>query len=528
MQLLKTASKPLKVFTVIVAIIAIVAPVYLAIDQSWRYGQKEQRQKVLAYARDVLARTEATSDQMLYGFKLITDAKLADPCSKQSISIMRNIDLRSSYIQAMGHVENNILECSSLSGEEDGLYLGPVDWVSSIGNSIRINVKIPFAPDTSFTVVERNGYAFILNKSLLIDATTSEKDVSLASFSQDNLRLFASSGKYDPEWLKDLGVASENTFVKNGYVIGIAKSKKYRTAGLAALPISYIDKHTRSLSMVMVPIGLIAGLLSAASIYYLVTIQISMPTMLKAALRHNQFFMLYQPVINLQSGECVGAEALMRWRRPSGDMVPPDRFIQAAEDAGLIGSLTERVIKLVSKDAKDLFKNYPDFHIGINLSASDLHSYSTLHLLNKLKQETGAGRFNIMVEATERGFMQADIAKSRLTEIRSQGITVAIDDFGTGYSSLSYLESFEIDYLKIDKSFVDKIGTEAPTSHVVMHIIEMAKELKIQMIAEGVETENQAQFLREHGVQLAQGWLFGKPMPLHEVIRMFTKQLAKV
>lgn len=524
MQLLKTASKPLKIFTVIVAIVAIVAPVYLAIDQSWRYGQREQLQKVLAYARDVLARTEATSDQMRYGLKLINDAKLADPCSNQSIEIMRNIDLRSSYIQAMGYMEHNSLLCSSLGGEGKILDLGPVDWVSSIGNSIRINVQIPFAQNTSFTVIERNSYAFILNKSLLIDATTSEKDVSLASFSQDNLRLFASSGKFDPEWLKDLGDAPESTFVKNGYVIGIAKSQKYRTAGLAALPVSYIDKHTRDLSMVMVPIGMIAGVILAASIYYLVTIQISMPAMLKAALRDNQFFMLYQPVINLQNGKCVGAEALMRWRRPSGDMVPPDRFIQAAEDTGLIGSLTERVIKLVSKDAKDLFIKHPGFHLGINLSASDLYSGNTLQLLNGLKQATGADRFNLIIEATERGFMQADLAKSMLAEIRKQGITVAIDDFGTGYSSLSYLESFEIDYLKIDKSFVDKIGTDAPTSYVVNHIIEMAKELKIQMIAEGVETESQAQFLREHGVQFAQGWLFGKPMPLHEVIRMFTKK----
>lgn len=209
MQLLKTASKPLKVFTIIVAILAIVAPVYLAIDQSWRYGQKEQRQKVLAYARDVLARTEATSDQMRYGSKLISDAKLADPCSNENIKIMKNIDLRSSYIQAMGYVENNILVCSSLGGEGEVLDLGLVDWVSSIGSAIRINVQIPFAPDTSFTVVERNGYAFILNKNLLIDATTSEKDVSLASFSQDNLRLFASRGKFNPEWLKDLGDAPE-------------------------------------------------------------------------------------------------------------------------------------------------------------------------------------------------------------------------------------------------------------------------------------------------------------------------------
>ena len=237
MPIFKSASKTLK----IIALIAIVAPVYFAIDQSWRQGKNEERQKVLSYARDVLARTEATSDQMTYGLKLLTEAKLADPCSKQAISIMRNIDLRSSYIQAVSHITNNVIDYSSLGAHDSVWDIGPVDWVSTRGNSLRNNVQISFAPDTTFIVLEKNGFAFILNKSLLIDATTSEKDVSLASFAQDNQRLFASRGKFNTEWLKDLGDQPEKTFVKYGYVIGVAKSQKYRTTGLAALPTSYMN-----------------------------------------------------------------------------------------------------------------------------------------------------------------------------------------------------------------------------------------------------------------------------------------------
>jgi len=135
-------------------------------------------------------------------------------------------------------------------------------------------------------------------------------------------------------------------------------------------------------------------------------------------------------------------------------------------------------------------------------------------MLQSMQAPPGA----VVLEITERSFVDASIARPLVQRIRQEGVRVAIDDFGTGYSNLAALASFEIDYLKIDKSFVDTIGLQAVTSQVVPHIIEMARTLGLEMIAEGVETQDQADYLRARGVQFAQGWLYGKPMPIEELM----------
>lgn len=480
----------------------------------------DEKKHVTAYAEDVLNRSVKTADQINAGIDDLKAHRGKDPCAQDQIDRMREIAVSSKYLQAIGYVSNGNLICSSLGVQGAGIPLGPVDMVTARGVRLRADAHFPFAPGKSFLVVERDGYAAIVHKDLPVDVTSDERALSLATFSRENGRILAQRGVIRPEWIKPATSHARPLVFSDGkYLIVILSSNRYLIGSVAALPLTALEQSQSNTAFWIIPVGIAAGLLLALAVFYLVQLQQSMPTAIKFALRRDEFFMLYQPVVDLQTGEWVGAEALIRWQRGNGEFVPPDIFIPVAESSGLIQKITHRVIELVGDDAINLFRQHPDFHLAINFSASDLHSANCLQLLNTLMQSTHAGQSNLIVEATERGFLSFDKASDVVSRIRQSGIRTAIDDFGTGYSSLSYLEHLEIDILKIDKSFIDTIGTDAPTSHVVIHIIELAKDLGLTMIAEGVETEAQAAFLRERGVRCAQGWLFSKAISMEELRR---------
>ncbi len=511
------------VVTLTAALLAVAIPIMLAVHLSDQQAREAEMNLVSGYARDVLHRSETTSDQALTAMSALSDARFPDPCSDPSVAVMRRFDLQSSYLQAFGHTRSDTLECSSLGRDAGALPLGAVDWITPMGVKVRSNVKFPFDPVTAYLVLENaDGFTAIINKDLPLDATTSEPDVTLAAFSTNNGRLYAARGLLAPQWVGSTLTTlpphqTIDTFIDRGYVVAVSRSNKYFIGTIAALPVSYMLAKTRTTTHILLPVGMLAGIVLALVTLYLARIQMAMPAVIKSALKRREFFLQYQPIVDLRSREWVGAEALIRWRRRGGEMVRPDLFIHVAEDAGMIQRITQHVVELVARDVKDLFSQRPDFHIAINLSSDDLHAESTVTLLRRLATDTHAAPGNLIVEVTERGFLKREPAQRIVRALRASGIRVAVDDFGTGYSSLAFLESFDLDFLKIDKAFVDTMNLDTPTSQVALHIIEMAKSLNLKMVAEGVETEAQAQFLCERGVQYAQGWLFGKPMPMEEL-----------
>ncbi len=251
--------------------------------------------------------------------------------------------------------------------------------------------------------------------------------------------------------------------------------------------------------------------------------RLSLSTELREAVALGRVRAYYQPVIELSSGRCVGAEALARWIREDGEMVGPDVFIPLAEQAGLVPEITLAIVAATLHDLGKLLKEHPHLRININLAPEDLTSESFSASLGRSLAAAGVAPTSIKLEITERAMVDTDASRAVIRNFRMRGHQIAIDDFGTGYSSLGYLQTLELDTLKIDKSFVDAIGTEAVTNHVIGHVIDMAKSLQLDIVAEGIESEQQAEWLIEQGVEYGQGFLYSRPLPCAQFRDYFHK-----
>jgi diguanylate cyclase (GGDEF)-like protein len=243
---------------------------------------------------------------------------------------------------------------------------------------------------------------------------------------------------------------------------------------------------------------------------------------LRRALERQELALHYQPIISLRTGTIAAVEALIRWTHPIRGSVSPAQFIPVAEDCGLILPIGAWVLREACMQARAWADaGLPKMTMAVNVSAMQFEQESFLDDLFTVLGETGLDPGSLELELTERALMKrADLAASILSTLRGKGIRVAVDDFGTGYSSLSYLRKFPLDALKIDQSFVSQITTIPDETVIITAIISMSRSLNLQVIAEGVETEDQLDFLKAHQCDEAQGYYFSRPVPPQEFVRL--------
>jgi len=235
---------------------------------------------------------------------------------------------------------------------------------------------------------------------------------------------------------------------------------------------------------------------------------------LRRALEQREFTLHYQPKINLQTGAIVGAEALIRWTDPVRGSVSPAQFIPVAEDSGLILPIGNWVLREACRQARAWRDaGLPAATMAVNVSAIEFRNETFLQGVFAILSETGMDPRCLELELTESVLMaRAESTAAILRALREKGIRVAVDDFGTGYSSLSYLRKFPVDALKIDQSFVRQISKSNDDATIVTAVIAMARSLKLRVIAEGVETLKELEFLRARHCDEAQGYYFSRPV----------------
>jgi diguanylate cyclase (GGDEF)-like protein/PAS domain S-box-containing protein len=240
---------------------------------------------------------------------------------------------------------------------------------------------------------------------------------------------------------------------------------------------------------------------------------------LRNAVDRREFVLHYQPQIDLRTGRTTGVESLIRWQHPEFGMVPPARFIALAEETGLIVPMGTWALRRACEQANAWQRQgLGAMRVAVNLSARQFYQQDLVRTVNAALQDTGLPPELLEIELTESLVMtDVDRAIAVLRGLKALGVHIAIDDFGTGYSSLSYLKRFPIDVLKIDQSFVRDITTDADDAAIVSSIISLAHSLRLEVIAEGVETAEQLAYLREHGCEQVQGFYFSQPLPPEEL-----------
>ena len=500
-----------------VAVLAFLAPILISLRLAYIQGVSNEESQGIRFAADVVRRGEETGHQLGRAINLLNHDNFP-PCSADEVNLMREIDIGSSNIQMVGRIKGNQILCTSL-GTTGPTDIGPPNLISKNGVRERLNFNYGSLKFDRLDLIDDDGIAILVDTALLVDLDTNGQRVDLAMTvpsTTSPVRLIVISGNVRPQWLTPIPAGTSTSYIDGNFVVSQVRSPHFDLAAVSVLPVSLAYRHVKEFAEIFVPIGCICGIILALTTTYLCRLRVSPEGLLRTAARNQDFYVEYQPVVQLSTGRIVGAEALVRWKQ--GDtIISPASFIPLAEEIGIIALITRNVLNIVTRDLPRLLSVDPTFHVAVNLTATDLRATAIVDRLTDVLQLSGAAPENLIAEATEHGIIAGPECLSVIAQLHARGIRVAIDDFGTGYSSLASLQQFELDLLKIDKAFIETIQPDGSSGELVPHIIDIARSLHFQIVAEGVETEAQARFLTARRVEYAQGWLFSHAIPIADL-----------
>lgn len=433
-------------------------------------------------------------------------------CGDGAFKKMRVAVYQTRYIKDIGRVRDGALQCSaSLFQVDPPLRVPPVDLRTADGRDMSVSELKLLAQGSRAPLVGSGSTRLVLDPAAFGVLPFPDAQVMAGYLGKGHggyLPLYGTPMSLTPADLR------RGQRVDRDGVLSYPQCALDRGVCVASgLSKTSLLEDQWPLMLLGMALGGVAGAALGVSLLLWQSRRHSMEGRLLRAIEHEALDVEYQPVVRIEDGGVVGAEALVRWRDSDGRMVPPSRFIPIAEDNGCIRRITKLVIERVLQDFSDLLRAPGEFRINVNISASDLDDEAFHLALAQALGHAGVDADRLCIELTEHSTAAREVAISGTRRLRALGHRVYIDDFGTGYSSLAYLGQLDVYALKIDRSFTETIGTDSMKVTLVPQIIDLARTLRMQVVVEGVETRAQVDYLRAIDYPLyGQGWWFGRPM----------------
>jgi sensor c-di-GMP phosphodiesterase-like protein len=473
--------------------------------------------RLKTYASEILQQDEKLAAN-INATLASANASTFPECSAQDLVVLRNLLFRSPFLKDVGREHDGQFFCSAIVGVlPKPIHIGKPDIKTYNGRMIYFNVLLSAAEGAHGEIVEFDRANVVLSPDVFAEFDRPPLYFSggVVNFQQHTfLRTYSNAPR--PATL-DLILAKEEMIRDNILYFGACSTIRPDCV-LTSIALADIWAPNRPFFLIAASIGALIGVLFGGTILFMRTRDHSLPNRLRRAVRQKRLTVVYQPIVEVMTGAIVAAEALVRWNDDDGNPVRPDTFIAVAEEHDFVGEITTLVLDRVTDDLGDILRSGPPFRVSVNMSAQDLTDQTFIPRLQKLLQTKEVPAAGIGLELTERSTAERDVVIESIRQLRANGHVVYIDDFGTGYSSLAYLSELDVDVLKVDRAFTQTIGTSSVTANIVPQILAMGKALRLKIVVEGIELQEQATYLADiDAIIQGQGWLFGKPVSAQQI-----------
>lgn len=462
----------------------------------------------------VLARLDAIISEASQVFKLL-EAEQSPRCSEEQLLSMRSQVFNARFIRDIGRIEDFALHCSTALGELEIPYRsGPPDLRISFGLGLKTDRQVLAGEQTRTMVIESEQFNALVDPAVVTDLAAAIDSASLF-LNPDTSR--PGSTDWHPfhsgSELTQTGLSSRHCSPETGLCI------------LLHVPESGVIHWHPQTRAAMAGLGGAAGFAVFLVAFMGLRQEESPQRRLRRALEKKRISAVYQPIVRLPERQLIGFEALARWFDGDGKPIPTEGFIALAEECGLIGEVSNLMIRTIGQELSPWLRQHPECVIAINVAPSELDDDG---LLDKLERELigrGVEPQQIVIEITERTMVENKSAHARIEQLACRGYRIYADDFGVGYCGLAYLNDMDIHGIKISDLFTAAMATDSPKAVLVPRITELARQLGLDVIVEGVETTRQADSLKELEPVLVQGWLYSHSLGIEEVLGRFGGEL---